>query len=121
MRESLATELVALEKHYRVKELAELWKLSQNSIIKMFTDEEGVLRLESGSGKRRYATLSIPESVASRVHERRSKQPLKAELPSSRPLRVIRFRDFHRGVSKQPRNVFKRNALCEQIDGERVA
>ncbi len=60
---------VAVEKHYRVKELADLWGFSQNTIIKLFSNEDGVLRLESPTGKRKYATLSIPESVAILVHE----------------------------------------------------
>jgi hypothetical protein len=66
MRDSLA-----VEKHYRVKELADLWGFSENTIIKLFSNEDGVPRLESPTGKRKYATLSIPETVAIRVQKHR--------------------------------------------------
>ena len=56
---------LAVEKHYRIKELADLWGFSENTIIKLFSNEDGVLRLESPTGKRKYATLSIPETVRS--------------------------------------------------------
>lgn len=62
--------LVATEKHYRVKDLAELWGVSKHTITKLFENEPGVLRLEFPTGKRKYVTLSIPESVAARVHQR---------------------------------------------------
>src|ERR1700730_8979647 len=48
----------ALEKHYRVRELALLWGFSDNTIIRIFANEPGVIRLESGAGKRKYITLS---------------------------------------------------------------
>jgi hypothetical protein len=66
----------ALEKHYRVRELGELWGFSDNTIIRLFASEPGVVRLESGAGRRKYTTLSIPESVALRVHERLSEESL---------------------------------------------
>jgi hypothetical protein len=62
---------VAFEKHYRVKDLAGLWGLSTKTVARLFADEPGVIRVANDlTGKRKYATLSIPESVASRVHER---------------------------------------------------
>jgi hypothetical protein len=83
----------ALEKHYRVRELAALWGFSDNTVIKLFTREPGVIRLESGVGRRKYTTLSIPESVALRVHERLGQQALQAQLAAGNPLSVIRLRD----------------------------
>lgn len=97
----------AVEKHYRVKELALLWGFSDNTIIRIFANEPGVIRLESGLGKRKYTTLSIPESVALRVHERLGYQALQAQLAASHPLRIIRLRDLHAGVGKKPRNILK--------------
>jgi hypothetical protein len=103
--------LVPLEKHFRVKELAALWGLSDSTIIKLFTDEPGVLRVTTpGTGKRRYAVLSIPESIALRVHERFSNERLQPILTSARPLRVIKLSDFNAAVSKKPRNVVKLKA-----------
>jgi hypothetical protein len=53
-------------KHYRVKELSELWGLCETTISNLFRNEPGVLKL----GSERRAILSIPESVALHVHER---------------------------------------------------
>lgn len=97
----------ALEKHYRVPELASLWGFSDNTIIRLFTAEPGVIRLESGAGRRKYTTLSIPESVALRVHERLSQESLKPHLAAGNPLRVVRLRDFDTRVTKKPRNILQ--------------
>ena len=98
----------AFEKHYRVKELAGIWGLSAKTVARMFAEEDGVIRVANdGTGKRKYATLSIPESVALRVHERLGNQPFQATLAGGHPLRIIRLGDLHAGVSKKPRNVLK--------------
>jgi hypothetical protein len=62
----------ALERHYRAKELAALWGMSHDTISRLFAREPGVLRVNRvGKGKKqKYAMISIPESVALRVHER---------------------------------------------------
>ena len=99
----------ALEKHYRVRELAALWGFSDNTIIRLFTAEPGVIRLESGVGRRKYTTLSIPESVALHVHERLSQETFEAQLGAGNRLRVIRLRDLNVGVAKKPRNILKLN------------
>jgi MarR-like DNA-binding transcriptional regulator SgrR of sgrS sRNA len=111
----------ALEKHYRVRELAALWGFSDNTIIRMFDCEAGVVRLESGAGRRKYTTLSIPESVALRVHERLSQESLQAQLSAGNPVRVIRLRDLDAGVAKKPRNVLKLKSGEEHRNGERVS
>ena len=95
------------ERHYRVHELATLWGFSANTIIRLFATEEGVIRLVSGAGKRKYVTLSIPESVALRVHERLGREALQVQLPPPNPLRVIRLRDLNAGTAKRPRDVIK--------------
>lgn len=98
---------IALEKHYRVRELGELWGFSDNTIIRLFATESGVIRLESGAGRRKYTTLSIPESVALRVHERLTQESLQTHLATGDPLRVIRLRDLNAGVAKKPGNILK--------------
>ena len=108
-RESSMRDSVAVEKHYRVKELADLWGFSQNTIIKLFSGEEGVLRLESPTGKRKYATLSIPESIATRVHERLGNQALKAAPACRNPLRVMHLRDLDARMTKQSRYIANRD------------
>ena len=98
----------AFEKHYRVKELAGLWGLSAKTVARLFGDEAGVIRVANeGAAKRKYATLSIPESIALRVHERLGNHPLEATLAGCHPLRVIRLSDLHAGVSEKARNIVK--------------
>ena len=96
---------IALEKHYRVRELGELWGFSDNTIIRLFGSEPGVIRLESGAGRRKYTTLSIPESVALRVHDRLSQESLQTHFAAANPLRVIRLRALNAGMTKKPRNI----------------
>jgi hypothetical protein len=111
----------AFEKHYRVKDLAGLWGLSPKTVTRIFTDEAGVIRVANdGTGKRKYATLSIPESVASRVHERLGNQPLQAALPGGHPLRIIHFSDLNAGVSKKPRNIVNLKPCQELAHGKCV-
>jgi hypothetical protein len=83
----------AFEKHYRVKELAVLWGLSPKTISRIFDEEPGVIRSNDGTSKRNYTTLSIPESVALRVHDRLGNQALQENGASIEAIRVIRLRD----------------------------
>ncbi|SPF45525.1 hypothetical protein SBA4_3390014 [Candidatus Sulfopaludibacter sp. SbA4] len=110
------------EKHYRVNELAELWGFSRHTVIRLFADEQGVLNLgRLGTERRRYVSLSIPESVALRVHERLGNQALKPALAGGNPLRIVRFGDLNRRVAKQSRNVLKvKLSGQEPANGERV-
>src|SRR6266566_3720678 len=118
---ALGLATVAFEKHYRVRELARLWGLSAKTVTRMFVEEAGVIRVANdGTGKRKYATLSIPESVALRVHERLGNQPLQATLAGGHPLRIIRLGDLHAGVSKKPRNVIKLKPSQELTHSECV-
>jgi hypothetical protein len=64
----------SLEPHYSVQVLAELWRLDESTIRRIFGAAPGVLRLGNEtrrSGKRDYFTLRIPASVAEREHQRR--------------------------------------------------
>lgn len=109
-------------KHYRVRELAALWGMSADTITRLFANEDGVLQVNNfGNGKRKYALLSIPETVALRVHQRLSHNALQAALPATNPLRVIRLGDLHRAMPKQPRNVLKLHPPQQRPDRERVA
>jgi hypothetical protein len=66
---------VALERHYSVPEIAELWAMSEKSVRKLFAGEGGVLTWGSSETmkKRGYISLRIPESVLIRVHQRRER------------------------------------------------
>ena len=61
------------ERHFTPKELAELWRLDESTIRRLFQDEPGVLKI-GGAGrrnKRDYVTLRIPASTAARFHRAR--------------------------------------------------
>jgi len=66
----------AIERHYSVQELAEIWKLSEDTIRRLFREEPGVMKINAlqGKRKRRYVVLRLPESVVMRVHERLRQQ-----------------------------------------------
>lgn len=71
-KKEAVSEHSALERHYTVKEVAEMWHLDEKMIRRIFGDEPGVVSI--GSIERRfrraYRTLRIPESVLARVHRR---------------------------------------------------
>ena len=75
-RETL--ESIALERHYSVPEVAEMWAMSQKTVRRLFENEGGVFRwgseevLTRNRRKRGYCNLRIPESVLIRVHQRRA-------------------------------------------------
>lgn len=62
----------AIEKHYSVQELADIWNLSEDTIRRLFREEPGVLRISAthDQRKRHYVVLRLPESVVIRVYER---------------------------------------------------
>ena len=67
---------VAFGRHFTASELAEIWKLDDTTIRRIFQDESGVLKIGKSrrrDGKRDYVTLRIPEAVALRVYQDRSK------------------------------------------------
>jgi len=74
-RDSAAPEFAV--RHYSVKELAEMWNLSEATARALFEREPGVVCIEPVNGRkfsrRRYRTLRIPEPVAARVYARLSK------------------------------------------------
>jgi hypothetical protein len=65
----------AIERHFTVLEVSELWQLHPDTVRKMFRDQPGVLKIggKERRGKQGYVTLRIPESVLARVHAERTK------------------------------------------------
>jgi hypothetical protein len=57
-----------------VSQVASLWRLSRDTIQRLFQDEAGVVVLGDSNprGKRRRITLRIPRAVMERVKKRRS-------------------------------------------------
>ena len=64
-----------LERHFSPRTLAEMWGFSEDTIIRWFEDEPGVLKcgMDGAAGRRRKITLRIPESVATRVYRARTR------------------------------------------------
>ena len=62
--------LSALEKHYSIPEIAELWQLSPDTVRELFRDAPGVIKIGSPETrhKRGYITLRVPENVVLKVH-----------------------------------------------------
>jgi len=60
------------ERHYSPKELAAIFNMSHDSIIRRFRREPGVLLLHPPrrKGVRKKTTMRIPESVVERVYRR---------------------------------------------------
>ena len=60
------------ERHFTPTELADLWGFSSRFIRELFRDEKGVLVIDKPEQmhKRGYATMRIPESIASLVYTR---------------------------------------------------
>ena len=62
--------------HYTVAEIASVWKLSEDTVRRLFENEPDVLVIGSQKprfGRRRRSTLRIPEFVVERVHRRLSR------------------------------------------------
>lgn len=99
----------AFEKHYRVKELAGLWGLSPKTVSRIFAEEAGVIRVsnDGGTTKRKYATLSIPESVASRVHQKLGNQPFSESPQATQQVRIIRLGNIDSAGSEKGRSVIR--------------
>lgn len=60
---------------YTPAELANLWKLSEQSIRRLFQDLPGVLKIGETNprGKRTYITIRIPAAIAAAVFQERSR------------------------------------------------
>lgn len=59
----------AFERHYRIGELAEIWKLGRETVRQLVKDEDGVIKVRLGLRKAQ-TVYSVPESVAVRIHTR---------------------------------------------------
>jgi hypothetical protein len=63
-----------IQENFTVSEIASLWRLSRDTIQRLFQDEPGVVALGNKNPrlKRRRVTLRIPRVVMERVKKRRS-------------------------------------------------
>lgn len=78
----LKTEFIAssgaaavFERHFSPRTLAEMWGFSEDTIVRWFEEETGVLKAGADGvrGRRRKITMRIPESVAKRVYAERTR------------------------------------------------
>jgi uncharacterized ubiquitin-like protein YukD len=62
--------MTAIERHYTAREIADLWKVSDDTIRKLFENVHGVLKISQPPrrGRRSYVSLRIPESVLLKRH-----------------------------------------------------
>jgi AraC-like DNA-binding protein len=62
----------SFERHFSVKEVAQLWHMSVDTVRRLFENEDGVVRYGHAEGlhRRRYVSISIPQSVVEHVHRR---------------------------------------------------
>lgn len=68
-RSTPAPHNATFERHYRVGELADRWKLGRETVRQLVKDEQGVIKIRLGRRKK-HTTYSVPESVAVRIHTR---------------------------------------------------
>ena len=67
--ESPALAHPAFERHFRIGELAETWRLGRETVRLLVKDEPGVIKVRLGR-KKVHTSYSVPESVAVRIHTR---------------------------------------------------
>ena len=65
----MPVENSTFEKHYRIGELARLWRLSRETVRLLVKDDPGVIKLRMGR-KKAHTIYSVPESAANRIHTR---------------------------------------------------
>jgi hypothetical protein len=66
-----STRSPIMEEHFKCKDLAEKWCMSESTILKLFVDEPGVIKIgERSSRKRTKVSIRIPLSVAERVYRK---------------------------------------------------
>jgi hypothetical protein len=61
---------VPQERFYSVRELAEEWGVSRDTIRRRFANEPDVIVISNSVGNRPYRTLRIPASVVDRVRNK---------------------------------------------------
>lgn len=71
---SAKVEPIVIDPAFSPAWYAEVWGVSSSTVVKMFQDVEGVLKLgEKKRGKRTRQELRIPFSLAMRVYQERSR------------------------------------------------
>lgn len=68
------------ERHFTIRELSKLWRLSEEFVRQIVKDEPGVTEwVRQQPGKRRYRVLRVPQSVAERLYHRAQARAAEAQ------------------------------------------
>lgn len=88
--------------YFTPKEIATLWRVSVDSVVRLFANEPDVLVLQNAISKhrRRYRTLRIPHSVLVRVQTRRSLPDTGGLVYPARPLFNLKRRGPYKKCSQ---------------------
>ena len=62
-------ENTTFERHYKIGDLARLWRLGRETVRNLVKDDPGVIKIRMGR-KKSHTTYSVPESAAQRIHTR---------------------------------------------------
>jgi hypothetical protein len=65
----MSSDGTAFERHYRIGELAAMWKLGRETVRLLVKDDPEVIKVCFGR-KTAHVTYSVPESAARRIHTR---------------------------------------------------
>lgn len=68
-RDIVSSDDAVFERHYRIGELAQIWRLGRETVRLLVKDEQGVIRIRLGR-KKTHTIYSVPASVAMRIHTR---------------------------------------------------
>src|SRR5262249_49413246 len=66
-RELTALEHPAFERHYRIGELADMWKLGRETVRLLVKDDRGLIKIRRGR-KKRNPVFSVPQTVPLKIH-----------------------------------------------------
>ena len=68
-------EPITIDQHYSPAFYAELWRVSPDTVVRLFQDVEGVLKLGNSKrpGRRARVELRIPYALALKVYRERCK------------------------------------------------
>ena len=88
------------ERHFTIRELSKMWRLSEEFVRQIVKDEPGVTEwVRQQPGRRRYRVLRIPQSVAERLYRRAQARAAEAQPDPRLPEGVqSRFRRRRRSV-----------------------
>lgn len=79
-KEEAVSADVFRERHYKIKELAELWNFGVETVRRQVMREPDVVKIVGPNGR---TTYSVPESVARRIHTKLT-APKRPSLVTSR-------------------------------------